>query len=224
MLTCLRTNDAGQVRHDGSGMAGNGVEVLKARGLLPAEPLPQRVSRLMAWAAGALILLGCGFLISVDVITRSLAGRGVIESFELSGYALAGAVGLGLAFTVTSRSNIRVDVAITPLPAALRRPLDLAAALALALSAIVLAAYGWETLATSWRMGARSVSQMQTPLVLPQALWWGGLAWFAVVAVLVPLQALRRLAVRDGRGCDALIGPPGVRDEIDQAGDGAGRP
>jgi TRAP-type C4-dicarboxylate transport system permease small subunit len=215
---------AGRVRHDGSGRAGNGQEVLRARGLLPAEPLPQRVSRLMAWAAGALILLGCGFLISLDVVTRSLAGRGVIESFELSGYALAGAVGLGLAFTVTSRANIRVDIAVTALPAALRRPVDLLAALALAVAAVVLAIYGWETLATSWRMGARSVSRMQTPLVVPQVLWWAGLAWFALVAVLVPVQAVRRLAAGDGRGCDALIGPPGVKDEIEQAGDGAGRP
>jgi TRAP-type C4-dicarboxylate transport system permease small subunit len=202
--------------------------MLRARGLLPAEPLPHRVARLMAWAAGALILVGCGFLISLDVVTRALAGRGVIESFELSGYALAGAVGLGLAFTVTSRANIRVDVAVTALPAALRRPLDLAAALALAVAAAALAVYGWETLATSWRMGARSVSRMQTPLVLPQALWWAGLAWFAAVAVLVPLQALVRLAARDGRGADALVGPPGVREEIAQTGDavapGAHRP
>lgn len=212
------------MRHDGSGRAGNEGLVLKSRRLLPAEPLPQRVSRLMAWAAGALILFGCGVLISLDVLTRSLAGRGVIESFELSGYALAGAVGLGLAFTVTSRANIRVDIAAAALPAAVRRPFDLLAALALAVAAVVLAVYGWETLATSWRMGARSVSRMQTPLVVPQALWWAGLAWFALVALLVPVQAVRRLAAGDGRGADALIGPPGVHEEIEQAGDRAGRP
>ncbi len=53
--------------------------------LLPDEPLPQRISRILAWIAGAFILFGCGFLITLDVVTRTILRRGVIESFELSG-------------------------------------------------------------------------------------------------------------------------------------------
>ena len=60
--------------------------------LLPPEPLAQRISRLFAWAAGACILFGCGLLVSLDVITRAIFRRGVIESFEISGYAFAAAV------------------------------------------------------------------------------------------------------------------------------------
>jgi hypothetical protein len=58
----------------------------------PAEPWPQRVSRVRAWIAGAVVLLGCSSgLITVDVITRAIFERGVVERFELSGYALVGA-------------------------------------------------------------------------------------------------------------------------------------
>ena len=36
---------------------------------------------------------------------RFVFKRGMIESFEISGYMLAACIGLGLAFTVTSKSN-----------------------------------------------------------------------------------------------------------------------
>lgn len=189
---------------------------MKRYGLLPAEPLLQRLSRLLAWAAGALILVGCGLLISIDVITRLIFNRGMVESFELSGYALAGAVGLGLAFSVTAKAHIRVDVAVVRLPASLRRAADLLAAAALALVALALAWFAWRTLATSWRMGARSISLMQTPLVIPQGLWWAGLAWFAIVAVLVPVQAALRWLAGDRAGFDALVGSVTVEDEVAQ--------
>ena len=90
--------------------------------LLPDEPLPQRISRIFAWLAGACILFGCGALISADVITRFIFKRGMIESFEISGYMLAACIGLGLAFTVTSKSNIRVDILSMPFPIACARP------------------------------------------------------------------------------------------------------
>lgn len=177
-----------------------------------------RTSRALAWAAGLLILLGCGALITIDVITRAIFRRGMVESFELSGYALAGAVGLGLAFTVTSKSNIRVDILLDVLPAWLRRPLDLLAAVVLAVVAVALAWHAWGTVAQSWGMGARSVSTLQTPMVIPQGVWWVGIAWFAVVAVLWPVHALLRWLAGDLAGADARIGSLRVTDEIEQAG------
>ncbi len=186
--------------------------------LLPEEPLPQRISRILAWAAGAFILFGCGFLISIDVVTRWFFRRGVVESFELSGYALAAAVGLGLAFTVTSKSNIRVDILLDYLPRPVRRVCDVIASLALALGAGALAWYCWGTLAQSYAMDAKSVSMLQVPMVLPQGIWWAGLFWFAAVAFIVPAQAVARLARGDVSGFDERIGSLRVTDEIDQAG------
>ena len=66
--------------------------------LLPPEPWPQRISRILAWIGGAIILVGCSGLITIDVITRYLFKRGMVESFEISGYALAACIGLGLGF------------------------------------------------------------------------------------------------------------------------------
>jgi TRAP-type C4-dicarboxylate transport system permease small subunit len=177
-----------------------------------------RISRWLAWIAGAAILLGCGGLITIDVITRAIFRRGVVESFELSGYALAAGVGLGLASTVSAKANIRVDILLDLLPRPLRRAADLLAAIALAVLAVALAWYCWGTLDQSWRMDAKSVSTLQTPMVIPQGIWWFGILWFAIVAVLAPVRAVLRLVARDPAGFDARIGSRRVEEEIVQSG------
>jgi TRAP-type C4-dicarboxylate transport system permease small subunit len=192
--------------------------------LLPDEPLPQRISRILAWIAGAVILFGCAGLITIDVVTRYFFKRGMVESFELSGYALAACIGLGMAFTVTSKANIRVDILLDALPDAARVACDLLASLALAVIALALAWHCFGTLSTSWSMGARSVSTLQTPMALPQGVWAVGLFWFAFMAVLVPIQAVVRLLRRDRAGFDRLIGSLRVTEEIEQAGAGGARP
>ncbi len=186
--------------------------------LLPDEPLPQRISRILAWCAGAIVLVGCGLLITIDVITRYLFKRGMVESFEISGYALAACIGLGLAFTVSSKANIRVDMLLDVLPARLRVVCDIAASLALALIAVALAWFAYGTLAQSWALNAKSVSLLQVPMVLPQGIWCVGLVWFACMAVIIPIQAMARLVKRDRAGFDALIGSLRVTEEIEQSG------
>lgn len=192
--------------------------------LFPPEPWPQRITRVAAWAAGALILLGCGALISLDVVLRAIFRRAVVESFEISGYCFAAAIGLGLAFTVTSKSNIRIDILVQKLPPAIRRLADLVAALSLSAAALALAWYCFGTLAQSWRMDAKSISTLQVPLALPQGVWWVGMFWFAFMALLVPLQAIARLFTARPAEFDALVGSLRVTEEIAQAGVAAATP
>ena len=187
-------------------------------GLFPDEPWPQRLSRLLAWVAGAIILIGCAGLITIDVVSRYFFKRGMVESFEISGYALAACIGLGMAFTVTSKSNIRVDILLDALPDPVRVACDIVASISLAIIAAALAWYAFGTVQQSWSMNARSVSSMQTPMILPQGIWWFGLFWFACMAVLIPIQAIIRLLKRDRRGFDAMIGSLRVVEEIEQAG------
>ena len=186
--------------------------------LLPPEPWPQRISRILAWVGGAIILVGCSGLITIDVVTRYLFKRGMVESFEISGYALAACIGLGLGFATTSKTHIRVDILLDAFPRPVRVAFDLLSALSLALLAVALAWFCWGTLAQSMAMNAKSVSALQTPMPLPQSVWWVGIFWFACVAVMLPIQAVMRLLAGDGPGFDALIGSLRVTDEISQAG------
>jgi TRAP-type C4-dicarboxylate transport system permease small subunit len=182
-----------------------------------SEPLPQRVSRWLAWVAGAMILFGCAVPITIDVAMRFFFNRSAVESFEISGYGLAACVGLGLAFTVTTKAHIRVDFLVAKLPFPMRAACDLLAACALAVVAAALAWFAWGTVSQSWAMGARSMSHLQIPIVIPQGLWWIGLFWFACMAVLAPIQAVIRLARGDRAGFEAAIGSADLDAEINEA-------
>lgn len=182
-----------------------------------SEPLPQRISRWLAWIAGAVILFGCAVPITIDVLMRYFFNRSAVESFEISGYGLAVCIGLGLAFTVTTKAHIRVDFVVARFPFPLRAACDLLASCALALVAAALAWFAFGTLSQSWSMDARSMSHLRIPLVIPQGLWWIGLFWFACMAVLAPVQAVWRLIKGDRPGFDAAIGSADLDAEIEEA-------
>ena len=99
------------------------------------DTLIERVSRWLAWAAGAVILFGCALPITVDVLSRYFLNRSAVESFEISGFGLAACIGLGMAHTVTTKAHIRVDFAVARLPFPLRAACDLLAACVLAVVA-----------------------------------------------------------------------------------------
>ncbi|MDW4499384.1 TRAP transporter small permease subunit [Sulfitobacter sp. D35] len=180
-------------------------------------PLPDRVSRWLAWLAGAVILFGCAVPITIDVAMRYFVGRSAVESFEISGYGLAVCIGLGMAHTVTTKAQIRVDFIAARFPFPIRAACDLLAASALALVAAALAWFTWGTLQQSWSMDARSMSRLRIPLYIPQGLWWLGLLWFACVAVLAPVQAVIRLMRGDRAGFEAAVGSADLNAEIDEA-------
>ena len=176
-----------------------------------------RISRWLAWLAGAVILFGCAVPITIDVLSRLILNRSAVESFEISGFGLAACIGLGMANTVTTKAHIRVDFLAARLPAPLRIACDLLAAVTLAVVAAALAWFAWKTVAQSARMDARSMSLLRIPMVIPQGLWWIGLFWFALVAVLAPVRAVWRLTRGDRAGFTALIGSADVDAEIDEA-------
>ncbi len=175
-----------------------------------------QISRVLAWVAGAIILFGSSLTISIDVIARLIFGWTPLESFEISGYGLAACIGLGMGYTVSTRANIRVDFLTSRLPTPLRRLFDLLAAIALAAVAVALAWFSWRTLAQSWALDARSISTLQTPIWLPQGIWWFGLFWFAIVAVLAPVSAIWNLIRGNGAAFDSILAPPSLDEEIQQ--------
>lgn len=183
-----------------------------------SEPLLTRISRYLAWIAGAFILFGCSLPITIDVIFRHFFNRGLVESFELSGFSFAACIGLGMGYTVVTKSNIRINFLTEKLPQGFQDVANLAAALSLAALASALAWYGGKTLLQTWQMGATSMSRLHWPMVIPQGIWWFGMLWFAVVAVMTLVLAVRRLAAGDRERCEELIGPPNFEDEIEQQG------
>ncbi len=60
------------------------------------DVIANRISQYLAWIAGAIVLFGCAVPITIDVISRFFLGRSLVESFEISGFALAIGYSLGV--------------------------------------------------------------------------------------------------------------------------------
>lgn len=184
----------------------------------PAEPLEQRIARWFAWASGAMILVGCGGLITLDVLGRMITGGTVVESFEIGGYCFAAACTWSLAYALTSKANIRVDLIQVRLPRRLAILLDIAAMASTLAVALMLAWFCYGTFRESLRLNAKSVSILQVPMALPQGIWLLGVILFAGVAAVLTLRALILLLRGRFDAIDALIGNPKIEEEIEHAG------
>ncbi len=166
------------------------------------------------WVGGALLFLAA-FTVSVDVIARKLFAVSLGGADELSGYAFAIGTAWAFAFALLRRANVRVDALYQHLPMKLCALLDLLARVALGVFVAYLARYGYEVLATSWQLSARSNSSLKVPLWIPQALWFGGLALFVATVALLLARSVAGLARGDWAGVHALLGARSVREEAD---------
>ncbi len=174
------------------------------------------VSRAMS-RVGGVVLLASAVLVGAEILFRKLLGISLNVATELSSYGLAVAASFAFADTMIHRGHIRVDIAYRWFPALVRPLLDLASSASLALVGCLLAWRAAEVALESLRLGARENTALATPLVWPQGLWTIGLAWFALVALIVTLRTARALATRDLDTVSRLSGPAGIEEELEDA-------
>jgi len=173
------------------------------------------ISRLLAWVAG-LLLLVAALVVSADVLTRSILRLTFLHSFELSSYAFAASVTLGLAYTLTSKAHIRIEVVYVLFRSPVRIALDIVAIVFLAFAAIALAWFAGQTVFYTYEVGAHSTTSLGTPLVIPQALWLVGLIWFAFTALWLTARSLLNIMARRPDLVTHDIGVLGLQEEMDQ--------
>ena len=167
------------------------------------------------WAGGALLFLAA-FTVSVDVIARKIFSVSLGGADELSGYAFAIGTAWAFTFTLLRRANVRVDALYQHLPLKFCALLDILALVSLGLFVAYLARYGYEVLATSWQLSARSNSALKVPLWIPQALWFGGLALFAATILLLLARSLAALLHGDWAAIHALLGARSIKEDADE--------
>lgn len=159
------------------------------------------VSQTGVWLSGAL-LVGAAGLIGVDVALRKLFNMSVGGADEVSGYVLAIGSAWAFGYCLLERVHIRIDSVYVWLPARVRAVLDLMAVLVFTAFMAFVTWHAWGVLEQSWSVGARSISPLATPLVLPQALWMLGLLSVIFVGGVLLVRAVPALA----RGRDAEVG------------------
>lgn len=171
------------------------------------------ISRFFAWLAGSLILFSA-LLVSTDVVTRGLFNLSALNSFELSTYAFAASVSLGHAYALIARSQIRIEVVYVLFSRKIRNYLDIISIILLAGSAVMLVYFAFRTLQFSYKIGAHSNSALAVPLVVPQGIWFFGLALFALTACWLTVQALFHLATGRSDRISRNIGVKSPQEEI----------
>ncbi|BBK37774.1 C4-dicarboxylate ABC transporter permease [Allostella sp. ATCC 35155] len=173
----------------------------------------RRISRFGLWFGGALVLLAA-VLIGVDVVIRKLFSLSIGGADELAGYALAIGTSWGLGAALIERAHIRIDSLYVLFPNALRVVLDIAG---LVLFVGFFAMVTWHArlvLDQSWASGSRSQSAIETPVILPQLLWFGGLLLFFAVGIVLLIEALRRLLRGDVQAAVQLVGTRSAEEEV----------
>lgn len=181
----------------------------------PVLAAAQGIARAGLWFGGALILLSA-ILIGVDVTVRKFFAVSVGGADELAGYALAIGTSWALAAALLDRAHIRIDSLYMLLPPPLRVVLDL---LGLGLFIFFFALVGWHgigVLQQSWVSGSRSQSELETPLILPQAIWLVGLGTFVAIGMILFLAAIARLLAGDRLGAGRLVGTRSAQEEVEE--------
>ena len=163
------------------------------------------ISRCGAIAGGAMLLVAA-VTICVDIFLRYAFSLTVGGADDLSGYALAIASAWGFSVALFSRSHIRIDTVYVRVRRRARATLDLLSLACFALFVGLVAWHAWGVLELSFASGSRSLSAIEMPLAIPQALWFVGLAFCVAVALLLLARGVIAYARGDLNRLFELIG------------------
>jgi TRAP-type C4-dicarboxylate transport system permease small subunit len=173
------------------------------------------LSRAGAWFGG-ILLFGASFMIGAEVLLRKFASISIGGADEISGYILAIASAWAFGFSLLARAHIRIDTLYAFLPQRIQALLDLLALGATTFFFGFTAWFAWAHLMRSINLGARSMTPMGTPLVIPQSLWVAGLISFVVLAALLWLRSLLAFLTGDLGTAARLIGSRTAKQEVEE--------
>ena len=182
--------------------------------MAPLLKLAGAVARAGAWFGGALIIASA-FLVGIEVVIRKAFDLTIGGADELSGFALAISTSWALAFTLIERAHIRIDSLYVRLPVRLCALLDLLGLALLTAFMALITWYGFGVFRTSYELGARSLSPLGTPLVVPQLIWVLGFVVFLAIALVVFVSALAAFVSGDLATVRRLVGSRTVGEEIE---------
>ena len=163
------------------------------------------VARWLTLATGY-FLLAASLIVCLDILLRRLANISLTGADEISGYALAAASSGALAYTLFLQGHIRIDAVYRLLPLRGKAVMDIIAALAFVLIAVLVTYASTLEFLESATYHAVANTPWRTPLWIPQLLWLGGLYLFVAAAVVNTLEATARVILGDFAGAHAMAG------------------
>lgn len=147
----------------------------------PLHAALKRLNRGVGVAVGV-VLAATVAMILIEIVARRVAFGILGGTDEIAGYVMAGVVSWSAAFALIERAHLRIDLGHRRLPAAARTALDLLSLAVLLAVSLLVVSYGWSVVARSWNSGSLANTPLETPLWIPQAVWWAGWVWFALAS------------------------------------------
>lgn len=172
-----------------------------------------RTADFFTLAAGWWLLL-IAVATCVEMVTRKLFNFSLQGVDEVGGYTLAVTSALGFSFTLLARGHTRVDFLLTRLPTGIRAAFNTLAMVTLAAVALFATYRAFDVLKESIEFDSHSTSPLQTPMWIPQSLWFFGYLLFALVATTLASHACV-LLFQDRDRLNKVYGPPTLEEEIE---------
>jgi TRAP-type C4-dicarboxylate transport system permease small subunit len=170
---------------------------------------------LSGWWLIAFSLASCFEMVSRKLFQYSLQG---ID--EIGGYTLAVTSAIGFSYTLITRGHTRIDFLVSKMPVPARAALNFLAMLTLALLAAFALYRGWDVLSESIEFQSTATTPLQTPLWIPQVIWFIGYAMFALISVYLASHCGWLLLQGRNTELNKLYGPQTLEEEIEsEAGD-----
>jgi len=164
---------------------------------------------------GGWALLAAAALVTYDVITRKLLNISIAGADEISGYVFAISTACAFSYALLSRANIRIDFIYNLMPNVLKRLLDILSMVMTAGFFAVVSYYAYDLVADAFKYGSHSITPLQTPLAIPQTLWFAALIMCLMTAVILSVAALKALVQGDFDRIERIIGVPSLNEEIE---------
>ena len=147
----------------------------------PVASPKDRVETALATVFGV-IFLGLAVVVTVETICRKVFNVSLQGADELGGYALA--VGSTIAFSLAlmGRAHIRVDVFHELMPKRVQAVMNWISIVSLAAFGLFIAWVAFKVIGDTMQYRSTAQTPWATPLIIPQSVWYAGLAIFALVA------------------------------------------
>lgn len=152
-----------------------------------------------------IVLLACAGIVMIDIVMRQM-GSSFGGTDEISGYVMAIVTSWGMGYTLLELGHVRIDFLRSRAGSRIRAAFDLFAMLVLAATVSLIAVQSWPVLERSLKNSSTANTPLETPLAWVQAPWFAGWIWFAIVAWLTFLAALRLVARGEFAESEATIG------------------
>ncbi len=159
------------------------------RGIRAVTRKADALYKYLGYLCGLELLL-LGFFITYQVVARNLGWPRAPGTDALSGYILGMAATWGLAYTLRSDANVRIDVLLPVMGPRARAVADFVAIMGLAFLAYVVTWKMWADVINAYQLNQYSNDYPRTPLFFPKAFIAAGYSLLLLATLQVLLSIL----------------------------------